>query len=280
LTSLPGIKIAKYHNVTPPRFFQATDSEVARGCAEGVRQIGDVVRSGCRIWVDSPFNGDDLRQHAAHVSFDELPPFNQVDRLTACAPDSRSVAVYDDWRTNVLMIGRMVPNKNVLLGLEAFADYRRRHNPHARLVIVGDLISGRYSQTVADTIARLDLATDVVITGKVTLEQLKAFYLTAQALLVTSEHEGFCLPLIEAMSLRVPVVAVPNAAVPFTAGPAADYPASDTPQAVADALARLLGDDRRREELMHAGWTRYQEKYTNSLIAQRFLELFDRALAA
>jgi glycosyltransferase involved in cell wall biosynthesis len=278
LKDLPGKKIAKYHNVTPPKFFEKTDSDVAKGCTAGLRQVGDLVAAGCHLWVDSPFNGEDIRRHRDDAAFEELPPFNQVDLLTKATPDTRGVAAYDDWRTNILMVGRLVPNKNVVLALEAFADYRARYDRRARLVIVGDLVLSKYSQRVSTTIARLDLGRDVVITGKVSAEQLKAFYLASQVLLVTSEHEGFCLPLIEAMSLRTPVVAVRNAAIPFTAGPAAEYAETDTPAAVADALARVLGDEARREGLCNLGHSRYHERFTNELVERRFLELFERAV--
>ena len=75
---------------------------------------------------------------------------------------------------------------------------------------------------------------------------MKALYLTADVLLVTSLHEGFCVPLVEAMGLRLPVVAVPTAAVPYTGGDAARYADAD-PAAIAERIREVLADPAERE---------------------------------
>ena len=114
----------------------------------------------------------------------------------------------------------------------------------------------------------------MVVTGRVTVPQLKALYLSADALLVTSDHEGFCVPLVEAMSLGVPVVAVPHAAVPDTAGPAARYADAD-PAALAGAIHEVIADGGARERHLLAGRERYDERFTSAAIGRRFLELLD-----
>jgi len=115
----------------------------------------------------------------------------------------------------------------------------------------------------------------VVITGKVTSEQLKALYLIAQALLVVSGHEGFCLPLVEAMGLRVPIVATPTTAIPDTAADVATYVESGEANAIADALHAIGNDAERREELLNRGWRRYREQFRNEMIGKQFLELVE-----
>ena len=117
------------------------------------------------------------------------------------------------------------------------------------------------------------------MTGKVTVGQLKALYLTADVLLVTSLHEGFCVPLVEAMGLRLPVVAVPTAAVPFTGGDAARYAGAD-PAALADRIREVLADPAEREGQVTRGWGRYESRFTNAAIEERFLELFDELIAS
>ena len=271
-------KAVKYHNVTPPEFFRGLNEEVVQACEEGIAQVGRLAKSNAILWADSAYNGEHIRQFRAGREFHELPPFHHADQLLTLEPDYRAASGLDDWTTNLLLIGRIVPNKNIPLAIEAFAEYRRRFNPHSRLVIVGDQPIPHHSAEVHDAIGRHKLGGHVLITGKVSVAQLKALYLTADVLLVTSLHEGFGVPLVEAMGLRVPVVAVPNAAVGFTGGHAAFY-AEGTAAAVAETLDAVLTDPEARERHLHAGWTRYREKFSNEAVEAKFAKLFDALLA-
>jgi glycosyltransferase involved in cell wall biosynthesis len=99
--------------------------------------------------------------------------------------------------------------------------------------------------------------------------------LISQALLVVSGHEGFCLPLVEAMGLRVPIVATPTTAIPDTAGDVATYVQSGEASDLADALHAVGNDAERREELLNRGWRRYREQFRNQMIGRQFLELVE-----
>jgi glycosyltransferase involved in cell wall biosynthesis len=99
-----------------------------------------------------------------------------------------------------------------------------------------------------------------------------ALYRTADALLITSEHEGFCVPIVEAMSLGVPVVAVPHTAVPDTGGSALRYAEAD-PEQLAMAIKELLADGHHREEQVLAGWHRYEQHFSPAAIEMRFWQL-------
>ena len=271
-------KAVKYHNVTPPKFFEGLDNDVVRACEQGIAQVGRLAKSKAILWADSQYNGEHIQEFRPGREFHELPPFHHADQLLTLEPDYRAASGLDDWTTNILLIGRVVPNKNIPLAIEAFAEYRRRYNPHSRLVIVGDQPIPNHAAEVHDAIGKHKLGGHVLITGKVSLPQLKALYLTADVLFITSLHEGFCVPLVEAMGLRVPVVAVPNAAVGFTGGDAAFY-AEGNATALAERLDAVLTDPDVREQHLHAGWKRYQEKFTNEAIEAKFAGLFDELLA-
>ena len=270
-------KAVKYHNVTPPKFFKGLNDEVAQACEESIAQVGRLAKSNAVLWADSVYNGEHIQEFRPGRAFHELPPFHHADQLLTLEPDYRAASGLDDWTTNLLLIGRVVPNKNIPLALEAFAEYRRRFNPCSRLVIVGDQPVPNHAAEVHDAIAKHKLDGHVLITGKVSVPQLKALYLTADVLLVTSLHEGFCVPLIEAMGLRVPVVAVPNAAVGYTGGDAAFY-AEGNAVALAERLDAVLTDPETRERHLRTGWKRYQEKFTNDTIERKFAKLFDDLL--
>lgn len=266
-------KIVKYHNVTPPRFFEKYSPKVAEGCAAGRAQVAELARLNPVVWADSAFNARDFLALAPDLSVFDLPPFHQAEKLLSVSPDSHAVAGLDDWNRLILCVGRVAPNKNLLLAIDAFAEYRRRFDLHARLVLAGESFPG-YEEEVLERIRRHRLREHVLLTGKITLGQLKALYLTADALLVTSEHEGFCVPLVEAMTFRVPIVAVREAAIPDTAGDAAIY-ADGTPSALAEALDRLIQDHSLRETQMALGFDRYTQRYTHEAIKRRLLDLFE-----
>jgi len=272
-------KAVKYHNVTPPQFFKGINSEVMKACSEGIAEVGRLAATDAHLWADSVYNGEHIRSFAPGRAYDDIPPYHHADELLAIAPDSRAVSGLDDWNTNVLFVGRVVPNKNVPLALDAFEEFRRRRDGRARLIIVGDMPVPKHAAEVRKRILGAGLGEHVLVTGKVTTAQLKALYLTADLLLVTSLHEGFCVPLIEAMGLRLPVVAVPTTAIPYTGGEAVAY-AQSSAESIAAAMESVLVDPAGAEAQRQRGWDRYRSHFRNEVIDRRFGELVDRLLAS
>jgi len=266
-------KVVKYHNVTPPEFFADFDDTLAKACEEGIRQVERLARSDAHIWADSHFNLEQLWKLHPGRAAEELPPFHQADELQALEPDSRAVSGFDDWVTNILMVGRVAPNKNVPLAVSALAEYRQRFSPHARLLVAGDASVPTARAEVEQATRELGQEGHVYLLGKVSQQQLKALYLTADVLIVTSLHEGFCVPLVEAMALRVPILAMPTTAVPGTAGAAALY-ANDA-IGLANLIDELLSDASLREQQVALGRDRYTERFSHSAIEARFLALFN-----
>jgi glycosyltransferase involved in cell wall biosynthesis len=266
-------KAVKYHNVTPPEFFKGVNSEVQRACAAGIAELPRLAKTSAHIWTDSVYNGEHLQKLAPGRAYTELPPFHQADELLTVEPDYRVVSGLDDWGTNILFVGRVAPNKNVPLAAQAFASYSERFDKRARLIIVGDMPVPKHAEAVKDQMLALGIADRVFITGKVSTAQLKALYLTSDVLLMTSLHEGFCVPLIEAMGLRVPVVAVPNAAIPYTGGDAVRYAGADAVE-LANTIDAVLTDEAAREQAMNVGRDRYLTRFTNAAIREKFERLY------
>ncbi|VTS03810.1 glycosyltransferase [Tuwongella immobilis] len=270
-------KIVKYHNITPPQFFEGVSRDLIRYCQEGLNQVPRLMRPDVRIWSDSAYNCESIHAHDPNFPVEVLAPFHQVQSLLDARAESMGIGMNDDWLTNILVLGRIVPNKNILLAVETFAEYHRQYNPNSRLVIVGEAAHRLYNDKVLKRIRALKIGGSVVLAGKVTLEQLKAYFLVSQALLCTSSHEGFCVPLIEGMGMRVPIVAVSNTAIPGTAGPAALY--ADDAAGLAAHLNRLRTDSDLLERQLLAGVNRYHSEFSTEAIAARFRLLLDRALA-
>jgi glycosyltransferase involved in cell wall biosynthesis len=157
---------------------------------------------------------------------------------------------YDDGRTNVLFVGRVIPNKRIDDLVRAFAFFQRHVRPHSRLLLVGDHRGfERYHDRLQELVRELRLS-EVILTGHVDDQELYAFYRVADVFLCLSEHEGFCVPLQEAMLFGLPVVAFEAGAVRETLRGGGLLLQDKSPELVAEVLARVTqGGDLRRAVL-------------------------------
>jgi glycosyltransferase involved in cell wall biosynthesis len=118
----------------------------------------------------------------------------------------------------------------------------------------------------------LGIADDVLSTGSVSRSELRAYYQTASVLACASLHEGFCIPLIEAMALRVPVLALARTAVPETVGDGGLLVEKTDPTTFARALADVITDKELRQRLIEQGRKRYERHYAPRLLRRQFLD--------
>jgi len=212
--AMPGRMALVYHNITPPEYFLGVHKDLVKLCYRGRRELTAYV-SRCDLALgDSEYNRQELEQlaFAATGVLPVVPDFSHLD-----GPASElEAADFDDGWTNILFVGRVIPNKKFEDIIRAFHVYRTRHNPRSRLLLVG-AYSGfeAYYAMLQSLIARLGVR-DVHFLGHVTNEELTAMYDVADLFLCASEHEGFCVPLIESFYKRVPVVAFAATAVPAT----------------------------------------------------------------
>ncbi len=268
-------RVVKYHNVTPARFFDGLDAEYAELCRQGRAQLSAIIAHHCDLYLaDSPFNRKDLTELGADPRrCAVLPPFNDLENLLALAPDPEILHDYGDGRTNLLFVGRRAPNKGHRVLLDAFSAYRRGHNANSRLVMIGrgEPKQEKYTQSLREQVWRLGLHGHVVFVDSVSDAELKAFYQCASVFVSASEHEGFCVPLVEAMALRVPIVAYAAGAVPHTVGDAALIWDERDPFLLAQSIAVVVEDTAVRRQLIERGWRRYQECFTNQRLKRDFL---------
>jgi L-malate glycosyltransferase len=212
--ALPGKMVLVYHNITPPEYFAGVHKLLMDLCFRGRRELG-AYASRCALALgDSEFN----RQELVALGFPNtgvLPVVPTFDHLDV-EPDRLLVADFDDGWTNLLFVGRIIPNKKIEDVIRFFHAYRTTANPRSRLLLVGsysgfELYFAMLQRMVADLGVR-----DVHFLGHVSNEELAAVYDVADLFLCASEHEGFCVPIIEAFQARVPVVAYAATAIPAT----------------------------------------------------------------
>jgi glycosyltransferase involved in cell wall biosynthesis len=238
--ALPCRMALIYHNITPPEYFLGVHPQLVRQCYHGRREL-TAYRTRCDLALgDSEFNRQELDAlgfsptDVLHV----VPDFSHLDVV----PDSRIMDAYDDECTNILFVGRMIPNKRPDDVIRFFHAYKTQYDPSARLILAGSYGGfDRYMVQLRTLVATLGVQ-DVHILGQVTNEALTAIYDVADLFLCASEHEGFCVPLIEAFHKRVPVLAYASTAVPATMdGGGVLYDHKD-PNRVAALMHALVAD--------------------------------------
>ena len=207
--------VTRYHNITPPEYFAQFLPHLARQCHQGRRELRAFAgRSLLGLGV-SEFNRRELE--AAGYRRTGVVPISLDLEAFAAGPASAVIQrVFGDGRTNVLFVGRIIPNKRIDDLIRVFAAYQRYVDPVSRLLLVGDHRGHeRYYDRLQELVRELRLD-EVVFTGHVDDADLEAYYSVADAFLCLSEHEGYCVPLLEAMLRGVPVLAYDAGAVKET----------------------------------------------------------------
>jgi glycosyltransferase involved in cell wall biosynthesis len=213
----PGPKCLVYHNITPAEFFAPFSSQLARLLRNGREQMWQLARAFPYSVGDSRFNAAELAVFG--FASPGVVPLVVDPHQWKEAPDAALMNTLQDGVRNLLFVGRIAPNKCQHELVEAFRHYR--DHEEARLLLVGACgANDAYGQFVRRRIADLDLAADVKLVGQCSRAALHAYYRTAHLFWCLSEHEGFCVPLIEAMCFDIPVLAYGCAGVAETLGEA------------------------------------------------------------
>jgi glycosyltransferase involved in cell wall biosynthesis len=238
--ALPGRMVLVYHNITPPEYFIGVHKDLVKLCYRGRRELTAYIDRSALALGDSEYNRVELEGLGFRRTavLPVVPGFTHLDGAT----DRRIAAAFDDGFVNVMFVGRVIPNKKFEDVIRAFHAYRTRHNPRARLLLVGSY-SGfeRYLAMLHGLIARLGTP-DVHFLGHVSNEELSALYDVADLFLCASEHEGFCVPIIEAFHKGVPVLAYAATAVPATMDGGGLLYEDKDPLHVARVMAAVLDD--------------------------------------
>ena len=251
VANFPVRKAVVYHNITPARYFEGLNDDLMRYSEVGREQLRQLAKAAEFGIADSEYNRKELEE-AGFSNTAVVPPLVTWDDFDR--PSDPEVAhKLADERTAILTVGQILPHKAVHDVVAAFAKYRESDRT-AHLYLVGPTaMSGGYLDRVRDDIRRLGLEDAVTLTGSVTIEQLVAYYRGATAFLTLSEHEGFCVPLLEAMRSDLPVVANAAAAIPETLGDGGILLEKKTPEAVAAELERVVRDQALRKDLIEKG---------------------------
>lgn len=272
--SLPGYpcrKIMIYHNITPYRFFSGYSVETYELCKKGYKGLKFLSDKVEYCLADSNYNKKDLIRSGYQCPIDVLPiliPFADYKKR----PNDKILEKYagQDY-CNILFTGRIAPNKKQEDVIEAFYYYQKYYNAHSRLFLVGNYCGmEKYYDRLQDYIKRLGVR-NVIFTGHVKFDEILAYYKIADIFLSMSEHEGFCVPLVEAMYFEVPIIAYDTSAIGDTLGGAGILLKKNNPLETAGMIDFLIRYQELRNKVIQNQRERLQD-FSYKKISEQLLD--------
>ncbi|HLP61812.1 MAG TPA: glycosyltransferase [Candidatus Deferrimicrobium sp.] len=270
--TVAGKKAMIYHNITPPHFFADFSQHLVRLTFEGRLHLERLKNCFDISIADSSYNAQELEK----LDFKNVTVFPLVINLADYeTPHSRAYYnLLKDERKNIIFVGRITPNKKIEDLVKVVYFYKKYLSPSIRLIVAGNtntLIN--YFYAVQDLALRFRLTPeDIMFTGHIPFEELLSVYRIGHVFLSMSEHEGFCLPLLESSYFQVPVVAFDAGAVSETLGGSGILFKRKKSDAVAGLVEQVLEDEalRGRLKTLQAGRI---EKYIEDSEPGKLLEL-------
>lgn len=255
LPQMPGRRVLRYHNITPARYLEKCNPESAARARQGREQlprIAPAVELGLGV---SDYNCDELAEAGCPATA-TVPILLDLDVLNT-PPDGFVDYRFGDGRPAVLHVGRLAPNK-AIEDLIKTQYWLSRLVPGVRLMLVGgEAGCESYAAGLRELTERLAVP-DVHFSGHISFAGLMAYYRRADLYLCLSEHEGFCVPLVESMHFGIPILAYGAAGVPGTLGSGGMLIDSKEPEFVAEAAAKILNDAGLKQQMSAAARSRLE----------------------
>ena len=245
----PEPKVLFYHNITPAQYFRSTHPNLVRASEAGREQLSKLPGLVEVAVAHSTFSANELAEYGFRRV--EVLPYMPLKPLYEVEPDQAVLRRYawDGW-VNLICVAQVSPHKCIEDCILTFDYFKHFVNRKSRLFVIGGWGGTEaYVARLQRLVKTLHL-NDVIFTGQVSQESLIAYYEAAHAFLCMSEHEGFCVPLVEAMRYDVPVFAYAATAVPETLRYSGVlFPRKDWPT-IAEAIGILLADERVRAQVI------------------------------
>jgi glycosyltransferase involved in cell wall biosynthesis len=265
--------VFKYHNITPEKYFEGYDRDAYVKCKKGREQTRQLITDHPNaLWMgDSSFNLLDIDPIDPGRKV-VVPPFNAVEKWRGVVPDEKTLKeLLESRAVNLLFIGRVVPNKGHIFLFRVLRDYIDHYGPQVRLHVIGKIDNGRsaYYEELQTVIKRMNLKKNVHFTGEVEERVMLSYYLGSDFFLCGSEHEGFCIPLVEAQYCHLPVIARKTSAIEETLGPDQLLFTDDIRDY--SSTIKVLTDNREyKNYLIGKGFRNYQGRFSLNAVSAAF----------
>ncbi len=276
LLGRPEPLVLDYHNITPASFYDGWEDEISEKVTLARHQMAALAPRAVLGIADSSFNAEELRHFGSRET--AVIPILIPEGGSGGASAAEDELLQGSHRrghgpgTVLLFVGRLSPNKAQHHLVETLYLYRRWYDPDARLHLVGPAVTEPYVEAVFALADELGLTGAVRHGEHLSEEELAAWYADADVFVCLSEHEGFCIPLLEAMRSDLPIVAFAAGAVPETLGEAGILLPSKRPSVVAAAIDRVRSDAALARGLVAAGQRRLGA-FSMPGIQARFVEV-------
>ncbi len=271
--SLSHGRVLQYHNVTPARFFAPYAPSLFRLASIARTELASLVSATDLALGDSAYN----RQELDELGFSRtgiMPIAVDTDRLTMAPRQPVLEEILDDGLVNFLFVGRIAPNKRIEDHIRLAEQYKRYVDAYYRFIFVGryDVVP-QYYAAIRALLAEYQMLEDrFIFTGPVPDAELAAYYRASSVYISLSEHEGFCVPLVEAMAMDVPVLAYSAAAVPDTLGGAGVQFAPKDLEYAAELLGMLAFEESPRDQVL-AGQRRRLQDFAEPAIQKQLVSV-------
>jgi glycosyltransferase involved in cell wall biosynthesis len=275
-------KLVNYHNITPAPLLRDWEPNVGYEVALGRTQLARLAEYSQFAVADSAFNESEL--HALGYRDTAVVPLLIDMHKKSDAPDPALTAALANEKkahggADLLFVGKISPHKAPHDLVKMLSVLRRLYDPAARLHLVGSPLGETYEPILRSFIDELGLHDAVRFPGSVTGAELEAYFTSSDVFVCASDHEGFCVPIAEAMGHGLPIVAYGVAAVPETVADAGLVLPDKSPGLFAAAVHRVLTDQALSQTLSAAGMARAAQFDLPSSV-NRFVSLVQRAIGA
>lgn len=212
--SLPDKKIIIYHNITPHKYFEGINDTLVQLLKDGRKELAEFAGIVDLALGDSEYNRKELEE----LGFKQtgVLPIIMDFEIYNQEPDKKILKKFKDKNINFIFVGRLSPNKKQEDVIKIFYYYNKYINSRSRLFLVGSYTgTEKYHAQLQYMVKELNLK-NVHIIGQVEFTELLAYYKLADVFISMSEHEGFCVPLVESMYFGIPIIAYNSTAIPYT----------------------------------------------------------------
>ena len=261
-------RIMVYHNITPPEFFRPYSTAATQLTEHGYKGVEYLRDKIDYVLAVSAYNRSELVKMGYTCPMDIRPILIKFDDYKQ-TPDEATIKKYSDGKKNLVFVGRIAPNKKQENVIRAFYCYKKL-NPESRLILVGSSTGmENYYERLVKYANALGIGDDVIFPGHIKFSEILAYYRLADAFVCMSEHEGFCVPLVEAMFFDVRVIAYDTSAISDTLGGSGVLLDNNDPVFAAAVIDRVLTDDKLRESIIE-GQRRRLEDFSYERIRATF----------
>lgn len=270
-------KVIIYHNITPEKYFFGYNRDAWINCKNGIKSVRTMRTFADFCFADSEYNKQELINCGYTCQIEVLPiliPFDDYNN----EPDKTTMNKFGDGKTNILFTGRIVPNKKQEDVILSFYYYHTYLNINSRLILAGSFTGmEQYKRQLEEYTKLLGIEKDVFFSGMSSFEEILAYYMVSDLFLCMSEHEGFCVPLVEAMVFDKPIIARNTTAVSETLGDSGILLNDNDPIVAAEMIHRILSDGELQNTIIQSERIRLND-FDNVKIKSQFITAIQKLL--